>query len=102
MFRIILVLICALYLSNCSAPTSAFLGPLFTGAKTGSVHQASLSYGTNRIFDKIIKEEWTNNFEKIDNLIPKLSNKDIKPPILIAYEILKVEISEVIEPEPLP
>ena len=93
---------CTLYLSNCSAPTSAFLGPLFTGAKTGSVHQASLSYGTNRIFDKIRKEDWTNNFEKIDNLTPKLSNKDRKPTILIAYEILKVEISDVIEPEPLP
>ena len=102
MFRIILVLICALYLSNCSAPTSAFLGPLFTGAKTGSVHQASLSYGTNRIFDKIKETNQFNNFQKKNSLTYDLSTNDGNPLILIAYKVTKIEISDVQEPEPLP
>tara|TARA_S200000501_G_scaffold320171_1_gene314880 strand:+ start:349 stop:657 length:309 start_codon:yes stop_codon:yes gene_type:complete len=102
MLRIILTLVCALYLSNCSAPTSAFLGPIFTGAKTGSVQQASLSYGTNRVLDKIRKEALVNNFKKINDFMPESSNKNRKPTILISYKISKVEISDVKEPEPLP
>ena len=102
MFRIILILVCALHLSNCSAPTSAFLGPIFTGAKTGSVHQASLSYGTNRVLDKIRKDVLVNNLKKKNDFIPELSNKHRNPTILISYKISKVEISDVIEPEPLP
>ena len=91
-----------LLLSNCSAPASALLGPIFTGAKTGSVYQASLSYGTNRIVDKIRKGDRANNFDKITDLMPELSTEDRKPFILIAYKVSKVEISDVIEPEPLP
>ena len=34
-------------------PGTAFLGPAFTGAKTGSVYQASLSYGTGKIMDQV-------------------------------------------------
>ena len=102
MLRIIFILVCALLLSNCSAPTSAFLGPIFTGAKTGSVYQASLSYGTNRIVDKIREGDQANNLGKISNFYPKLTSKDRKPLVLLAYKVSKVEISDVIEPEPLP
>ena len=72
-------------LSNCSAPTSAFLGPIFTGAKTGSIYQASLSYGTNRIIDKIKEENQANNLDKNGNFLPKQSAEDRKPFKLIAY-----------------
>ena len=102
MLRIIFILVCALFLSNCSAPTSAFLGPIFTGAKTGSVYQASLSYGTNRIVDKIKVGNQANNLDKIGNFLPKQSTEDRKPFILIAYKISKVKISDIVEPEPLP
>ena len=102
MLKIIFILVSALFLSNCTAPTSAFLGPIFTGAKTGSVYQASLSYGTNRIVDKIKEENQANNLDKIGNFFPKQSAKDKKPFILIAYKISKVEISNIVEPEPLP
>ena len=102
MLRIIFILVCALFLSNCSAPTSAFLGPIFTGAKTGSVYQASLSYGTSRIIDKIKEENQANNLDKIVNFLPKQSAEDRKPFKLITYKISKVEISDIVEPEPLP
>ena len=102
MLKIIFILVSALFLSNCAAPTSALLGPIFTGAKTGSVYQASLSYGTNRIVDKIRKGDQDNNLDKISNFLPKLSSEDRKPFVLLAYKVSKVEISDVIEPEPLP
>ena len=102
MLKIIFILVSALFLSNCTAPTSALLGPIFTGAKTGSVYQASLSYGTNRIVDKIREGDQANNLDKISNFLPKLSFEDTKPFVLLAYKVSKVEISDVIEPEPLP
>ena len=40
-------------MSNCVSNPTAFLGPIFTGAKTGSVYQTSLSYGDNQIIGKI-------------------------------------------------
>ena len=45
------------FLSSCSAPGTALLGPIFTGAKTGSVYQASLSYSTNQIIEKVKLKE---------------------------------------------
>ena len=53
MIKKIFIFISLLSLSNCVTSPSAFLGPVFTGAKTGSVYQASLSYGSNRIISKI-------------------------------------------------
>ena len=71
MFKKLLLVSCLLILNNCSAPGTALLGPAFTGAKTGSVYQASLSYGTGKIMNKIsdlnidIKNEY--NYKKISN-----------------------------------
>ena len=102
MFKNLIILACILLLSNCTTPTSAFLGPIFTGAKTGSVYQASLSYGTNRIVDKIKRVNQVNNFQKINSLTSDLSTDDRNPLVLVAYKVSKIEISDVIEPEPLP
>ena len=102
MFKNLIILACILLLSNCTTPTSAFLGPIFTGAKTGSVYQASLSYGTNRIVDKIKRVNQVNNFQKINSLTSDLSTDDRNPLILVAYKVSKIEISEVKVPEPLP
>ena len=102
MFKNLIILACILLLSNCTTPTSAFLGPIFTGAKTGSVYQASLSYGTNRIVDKIKRVNQVNNFQEINSLTSDLSTDDRNPLVLVAYKVSKIEISDVIEPEPLP
>ena len=101
MFKNLFILICILFLSNCTTPTSALLGPIFTGAKTGSVYQASLSYGSNRIIDKMRKIS-QNSFQEISPLTSDLSTSHRNLPVLIAYKISKIEISEVKEPEPLP
>ena len=102
MFKNLFIIICILLLSNCTTPTSAFLGPIFTGAKTGSVYQASLSYGSNKIIDKMREvKEISNSLEK-NSLTPDLSTNDRNPIILDAYKVSKIEISDVIEPEPLP
>ena len=101
MFKNLFILACILLLTNCATPTSAFLGPVFTGAKTGSVYQASLSYGSNRIIDKMRKVK-QNNFQEMNSVTSDLSTNDRNPIVLIAYKVSKIEISEVKEPEPLP
>ena len=101
MFKNLFILACILLLTNCANPTSAFLGPVFTGAKTGSVYQASLSYGSNRIIDKM-REVKQNNFQEMNSITSDLSTNDRNPLVLIAHKVSKIEISEVKEPEPLP
>ena len=44
----ILLLLCLVFLSGCFQ-TMAFLGPAITGASTGKIYQAGVSYGTNVI-----------------------------------------------------
>ena len=101
MFKNLFMLACILLLTNCATPTSAFLGPVFTGAKTGSVYQASLSYGSNRIIDKM-REVKQNNFQEMNSITSDLSTNDRNPLVLVSYKVSKIEISDVIEPEPLP
>ena len=48
----ILLLVCFVFLSGCFQ-TIAFLGPAITGASTGKMYQAGLSYGTNMIMEQI-------------------------------------------------
>ena len=47
------ILIC---LASCSAPGSALFGPTFTGVKTGSVYQTSVSYGSGKVMNSIKKK----------------------------------------------
>ena len=47
-------------LANCSAPTSALFGPTFTGVKTGSVYQTSVSYGSGKVMN-VVKEKVLSN-----------------------------------------
>jgi len=63
MYKKIFVFLSFILLSNCSTPATAFLGPIITGAKTGSVYQASLSYGSNKIINSI-KEIDKNKISK--------------------------------------
>ena len=101
MFKNLFILSCILLLANCTTPSSAFLGPIFTGAKTGSVYQASLSYGSNRIIDKM-RNVKQNSLQEINSLTSDLSTDDRNPLVLVAYKVSKIEISDVLEPEPLP
>ena len=87
---------------------TAFLGPAFTGVKTGSVYQSSLSYGSNKIINHMKFKEKISNMEikkrlkKIIVIPRKINFVDKDPIILMAYKVDKVEFSEISEPEPLP
>ncbi len=47
----ILLLVCFVFLSGCFQ-SIALLGPVITGASTGKIYQAGLSYGTNMILEQ--------------------------------------------------
>ena len=93
MFKKIFLLCGLILLTNCAAPSSALLGPIFTGAKTGSIYQASISYGTNKIIKElreIDKQKTINNTELKDFYI---TNFDRYLSVNDAYEVAKVEFS---------
>tara|TARA_B100001063_G_C16660046_1_gene500524 strand:- start:671 stop:961 length:291 start_codon:yes stop_codon:yes gene_type:complete len=96
MIKKIIILSSFVFLINCSAPGTAFLGPTFTGVKTGSVYQTSLSYGSGKAM-KVLKSSLN---EKDVNTLSK--NDLEKEPILLSLKTLKVEISEPRIEEPLP
>ena len=77
-----------LFLNNCSAQGTAFLSPVITGVKTGSVYQATLSYSSNKMVNEVLKFK------------DKYNKKD--PIIISSFAVIKVQISEVEEPEHLP
>ena len=62
MFKKIFFLFCLVFLANCSTPGTAFLGPIFTGAKTGSIYQTSLSYSTGKIMNELNNNDATAAF----------------------------------------
>ena len=81
MFKKFIILSLMLILTNCAAPGTAFLGPAFTGASTGSLYEAGLSYGsshmlraTRKSFEKINKTK-ALVYHQVDELHKKI-NKD--------------------------
>ena len=57
MNRKLIIVISLFFLNNCATPGSALLGPIITGAKTGSVYQASISYSTGKIMNELVASE---------------------------------------------
>ena len=82
MFKNYLTIFLMLLLTSCSAPGTALLGPVFTGATTGSAAQASLSFGTNQIISKIndaskkSKTEVRKIIKRLDDFTKELDSKD--------------------------
>ena len=92
MTRNLIIVLALFMLNSCATTSSALLGPIFTGATTGSIYQASLSYGTGKILSEMVPNEFYS--KKIQN------NQN---PIIIAnYKVDKISFSEVKDPEPLP
>ena len=52
------------FLNGC-AQNVAFLGPVLTGASTGSIHQAALSYGSNQAIKKITGKTPAENLKQV-------------------------------------
>ena len=102
MFKIVLFIF-LIILNGCATPGSALLGPIFTGAKTGSVYQASLSYGTGKIVNDMMSPEMSiDNRKKLNKSLSKIPFSENNPIIVSYYKVDNVKFTEVIEPEPLP
>lgn len=69
--KTILLLVSFVFLSGCFQ-TMAFLGPAITGASTGKMYQAGLSYGTN-----IILEQATGKTTS-EHMLNMLNNNETK------------------------
>ncbi len=87
MLKKLIVISTLLLLNNCATSGTALLGPIFTGAKTGSIYQASVSYSTGKIVNEFVASQ---KFEQNDPII--ISN----------YKVEDISFSELIEEEPLP
>ena len=91
MFRNLIFILALLLLNNCATSGSALLGPIFTGAKTGSIYQASISYSTGKLMNELVPSE-----------IFYQKNVQQDPIIIASYKVDNISFSEVIEEEPLP
>ena len=93
------LLLCFLLLSNCVSQSTSLIGPVITGARTGSIYQASLSFGSGKLMNDFKKTEFYKNHQIISsNYI--IYNEE--PMILTSYVVHNIVISDVFEPEPLP
>ena len=107
MIKKIILIIALLLLSHCATPSAALLGPIFTGAKTGSIYQASLSYGSGKIMNEInsqkskFKKKNKNKY-KDDLILSDIIYTENDPIIISYYKVSEIKLSEVYEPEPLP
>ena len=105
MFKKFLSISFLLILNNCTSPATVLLGPALTGAKTGSVYQASLSYGSGKALEDIkkeIKSRKENASKKSIELVKDIKFSLISPPKSPKPKIKDIEKPEVFEEEPLP
>tara|TARA_B100000287_G_C19977056_1_gene520885 strand:- start:164 stop:439 length:276 start_codon:yes stop_codon:yes gene_type:complete len=91
MLRNLIIILALLLLNNCATSGSALLGPIFTGAKTGSIYQASISYSTGKLMNELVPSE-----------IFYQKNEQQDPIIISSYKVENINFSDVIEEEPLP
>ena len=77
MFKKLSLLILISLLSNCASPGTAFLVPTIKGAKTGSLYQASISYGFGSVM-RSLKTEIDNYIEEKKVLAERLSRQTQK------------------------
>ena len=73
-----------LFITNCGASGVALLGPSLTVARTGSVYQAGLSYGSNHVIQKTkdsfvkIQEAKKVAYKRVNQLNKKIKDKSNK------------------------
>ncbi len=77
MFKKSLLIFLLIFLGNCTHPGSALLGPALTGVTTGSVSQASMSYGTNQIVKKV-REASIKTKKEVKKVAQKIENFDLE------------------------
>jgi len=102
MLKKIFLLFSLILLSNCTTPSSALLGPIFTGAKTGSIYQASISYSSNIVLNKIKEFEKKKSLNKKNIEDFDISTFTRNSILMASYKIEDIQFSEITEEEPLP
>ena len=108
MYKFFLTLLCFFYITGCATSGTALLGPMITGAKSGSVYQTSLSYSSGKIIENLksdtstYKSQSKKTYINRNPILPDVPYIDKDPKILLTYKVNNVKISSVIEPEPLP
>ena len=111
MLKKFLIILSLLLLNNCATSGTALLGPIFTGAKTGSVYQASISYGSSKIINQLKDSEIIASLNNMNDLnVSNLGNNNLvnipyttnDPVILIAYKVDQIDFSDISEIEHLP
>lgn len=86
-----IILLLLLVLTNCAAPGTVLLGPSITVARTGSIYQAGLSYGSGHLIKKTkqnlkkLKQTKTVVHQRVDRLHKKI-NKDKLNKIVLRNE----------------
>jgi hypothetical protein len=81
MFKNFLIIFFLIFLTNCSHPGTALLGPAFTGVTTKSLGQTSLSYGTNQIIKKVQETSKKTKKEvkkEVKKIVKKIENFDLE------------------------
>jgi|TARA_B100000780_G_C20979755_1_gene391436 hypothetical protein len=84
MIKNFFILSLLLILTNCGPTGAALLGPSIAGARTGSVYQAGLSYGSGHVIKKTreglekIKETKTIVYQQVDLLHKKIKKNNDK------------------------
>ena len=69
MTKNLIIISLLLLLTNCGISSSAFLGPVYTGAKTGSVYQTSLSYSSGKVVNTLNPKELINKINKKNDIL---------------------------------
>ena len=88
MFKYFFILLLFFTLTNCSAPGTALLGPVFTGARTGSIYQTGLSYGSGHVIKiskeslKKVKKTKTAVYQRVDQLHKKIKEDKLNKVVL--------------------
>ena len=76
MIRKLVIYLFFLTTLNGCAQGLAFLGPVLSYSKTGSVMQSALSYGTNAAFKKVKAKSSTENIENAFDENKTINNSD--------------------------
>ena len=76
MIRKLVIYLFFLSTLNGCAQGLAFLGPVLSYSKTGSVMQSALSYGTNAAFKKVKAKSSTENIENAFDENKTINNSD--------------------------
>ena len=88
MFKNFLIVGILFFLTNCTTPGTALLGPAITGATTKSVAQASLSFGSNQVIRKF-QETSKKTKKEAKKIVKKIEDFNLEAKSIDFYVSVK-------------